>query len=88
VIVFVGMTGGRMSASGNPATYVGEFVDGSGIIPDLNARHGNRMWTYLRDRAAVHTAAPTVQFSVTVLKVLRDCPAGHESNRRCLRHSR
>jgi hypothetical protein len=35
---------------------VDDFVDQSGIIPDMNTRYGPQQWTNMQDGARVHTA--------------------------------
>jgi transposase len=56
-------------------SYVDEFVDQSGIIPDMNQRYGPRQWTYMQDGASVHTASATMEYLRAMVSVLRDWPA-------------
>lgn len=56
--------------------YVDDFVDGSGIIPNMNGRYGMKQWTYMQDGASVHRAESTMAYLTTMVNVLDGWPAG------------
>jgi hypothetical protein len=56
----------------NAESYVDDFVDQSGIIPNMNQRYGAHEWTYMQDGARIHTASSTVAYLKTIATVIED----------------
>jgi hypothetical protein len=58
------------SGSVDAVAYVDDFVDASGIIPDMNQRYLMKRWTYMQDGASVHRAESTMAYLNMMAKVL------------------
>jgi hypothetical protein len=57
-------------------TYVEELIDGSGLIPDMNAAYGIRNWTLMQDGASAHTARNTLEYLRMHCNLLEEWTSG------------
>jgi hypothetical protein len=59
----------------NTGSSVDDFVDQSGIIPDMNRRHGTHGWQYMQDGARAHTASSRIAYLTAMATVIVNWPA-------------
>jgi hypothetical protein len=63
------------SATVNAESYVGDFVDQSGIISDMNQPYGPHNWQYQQDGTRGHTASSTTAYLNAMATVIENWPA-------------
>jgi hypothetical protein len=60
----------------NGDVYVDECIDGSELIPIMNAKYGAWGWTLMQDGAPAHTKGSTMDYLTTYCNVLANWPSG------------
>jgi hypothetical protein len=82
VLVFAGFSRNDKSAlllaestTINAGSDVDDFVDQAWIVPDMNQRYGQHVWTSMQDGARVQTASSTMACLEMTATVIEDWPA-------------